>query len=138
MLIVAVVGLLVGPSLWYLLSVFKRRATTGASAHGTRVMTVSFVASLQSTAAPVFPPRGADAFSAQALDATMPATASLEWLAPVLTVSLAIAATPLITTTYSSVRQRIQYQRSQSQRRAGAMMPGAGHPEGLAAGHRTP
>ena len=64
LLIVAVIGLVILlPSLWYLLSIFKRRPTPQGPAAGSGATVASFVASLQPAATPTLPPNPADASS---------------------------------------------------------------------------
>lgn len=123
LLIVSLLGLVVlFRSLWYLFSVVKRQARPGRASHGSRVTPASFVASLQPAAAPVVPPRDTDMFFGRASAAMPPASSAMQRAAPMLAVLLAIAAAPLVTATYDSMRQGLQsaQQRRQAPRRAHA------------------
>lgn len=121
MLIVSVLGLLVLlPSLWYLFTVARGDVTTRTPASGVRVTTASFVASLPPSAAPIVaPPRlgNSDTFSAHASGGEARGVATIQRVAPILAVVLAIAAAPLITGTFDSLRQSFQRRRHQWRRR---------------------
>lgn len=118
LLIVSLLGLVIlMPSLWYLFAVVKRQARVGRPTRGAGgVTTAAFVASLQPPAASIASPGSADTFAAQAASDGAPAGSFAQRAVPVLAVVLAVAAAPLITSTFDRLRESFRHRRQAAQR----------------------